>query len=190
MRERLPAFHIYYHSDSSWSCYLVGGAIIVSQLNVQGRVYLSMVLPCLFNDSHSSVTVQACSSAESACLLNIVKSARNLHISDSDLDSLKMVWDMCHSQIQRLSKEDGIPLLKRFLTIRTPYCDNYFDSTLGKVYFGRIFGQYRNRRHKWGLFSESTAHRIGQIKLRGQPTLEWYYSTGWTEVTTGLWRRR
>jgi len=189
MREQLHGLIVYYHSDTLWARFLVGGATIVSQLDARGRVYLSMVLPCSFNDSRSSEPVQNWSSEKFPNHLSVVKSAHNIHLSDGDLDNLKMVWNMCHSQVQPLSREDGIPPLRTFLNIRTPITDGYFDPQSDKIYFGRIFGQYTDKHCKWGSFSESTAHLIGQIKLQGQPTLKWD-SKGWTEVTTGLWRRR
>ena len=172
-----------------WDCYTVKGATIVPQLDARGRVYLSMVLPSLFDNSHSSETVQNWSSAEFPSHLGIVGSGRNIHISDSDLDNLKMFWGISHSQIQRLSKEDGIPLLRIFLNIRQLNVGGSVCLPPDKIYFGRIFGQYTDARHERGSFSESTAHLTGRIKLQGRPTPMWY-SKGWTEVTTGLWRRR
>jgi len=144
-----------------------------------------MVLPNLFDDSHSSETVQNWSSSGFPSHLDIVASARNIHISDSDLDNLKMVWDMCHSQIQHLSKEDGIPLLRTFLTIRTPGRGYYLDPPPENIYFGRIFSRHKNKCNKLRSFSEFRVHPIGRIKLQGRPTLKWD-SKGWAEVTTGL----
>jgi len=92
MREELHGI-ISYHSDTLWAWYMVGGATIVSQLDARGRVYLSTVLLSLFDDSHSSETAQNWSSAKLPSHLNAVTSARNIHISDSDLDNLTMVWD-------------------------------------------------------------------------------------------------
>ena len=187
MREQLHGL-ISHGSGFVWHFYTVRGATNVSQLDVRGRVYLSLVLPNLFDNSHSSEIIQNWSSAEFPSHLNILMSARNIHFSDSDLDNLKVVWDRCDSQIQRLSKEDGIPLLGTFLTIRTPSTDYYCDPSPDKVYFGRIFSHYRKKHHEGRSLSESRVHPIGRIKFRGRPTLRWD-SKGWTEVTTGLWRR-
>jgi len=115
--------------------------------------------------------LQNISNTEFSTDLCITRSARNIHISDSDLDNLKIIWDMCYSPIQRLSKEDGVSLLRMFLDIAYPEMDYCFSPPPGMVYIGQIWGQYVHER--WGrkMFSDSTAQiEIGQIRPRGQPT--------------------
>jgi len=180
--------------------YVVRGATIISQLDAWGRVYLSMVLFQLFDDFHSSWIMQNFSHGDFNAILDLARSAQRIRISDGDLDTLKMFWDMYHCRIQPLSKEEAIPLLRTFLNIKLPNTNAQWGPPPDRMYLGRIFSQYTDQRYSLGSSSHSTAQLgsssdstvqrgIGQIRLGGQPNLGWN-SRGWTEVTTGLWRRR
>ena len=170
--------------------YSVRGGTIIPQLDARGRVYLSMVFFHFCGDSHSLSILQNFSTAAFHYGLLIPRSAREIHISDSILDDLKICWDVSLCRIQPLLKENRLPLLRAFLDIKLPELSYACDSQPKKMYIGRIFSRHADTRHGLKLLSSSTAQQeIGRIKLPEQPNLEWN-SMGWKEVAIGLWRRR
>jgi len=75
-------------------------------------------------------------------------------MSDSDLENLKVLWDMCDCRIQPLSKEDGVPLLRMFLSMRVPGFSYQAGAPPEKPCTGQFFSQYTDERHRLG-YSQS-----------------------------------
>jgi len=122
----------------------------------------------------------------------ILTPAHDLYILDSDLCNLMNLWEMhhCRRPPPRLSREDVTSLLKTFLQIRLPTKVSDLPSIqFVNIYIGRILSQ-ADTRYPSGLFPYFDGKlEVAQVRLRQERALDWD-STGWTEVTSGLWRRR